>query len=403
MTVLTPLDADRERVVPLGRVLLATVITLTVAAIIEASVWAQGGHNALGDIAGRYFAWHLHPSWLPFGGGPIEYPVVVGYVSWIATWFGRRASTFVIVNGLVSAGLALTLSVVLRRRSGPRIWRWAAGVPLALYAFHNWDILAMTPAIVGLLAFEAERDVASGALLAVGASAKVFPGLFLPPLAVIRWHAGDRRGAARFVGAFVVTTIALNAPIALKRWETWTFPIRFQGARSTTWGALWFWLLRIPGVRPLIGPDTKSAVDALAVFALVAALVLISVLAVRRRLGAVEVGAAVVGAFLLANKVYSPNYDLWIVPFFALLPIGRRTWVAYCLSDLAIFVLVYGHFHGQWSTAVVSTYLPALVVVRAVTILAVIAVALRLRGSGAAGPGQPDRGGRGTNGLVRST
>ena len=23
------------------------------------------------------------------------------------------------------------------------------------------------------------------------------------------------------------------------------------------------------------------------------------------------------GAFLLANKIYSPNYDLWIVPFFA--------------------------------------------------------------------------------------
>ncbi len=195
----------------------------------------------------------------------------------------------------------------------------------------------------------------------------------------------------------------LNAPIALKRWETWTFPIRFQGARSTTWGSLWFWLLRIPGIRPLVGADAKSAVDTLAVLALVAALVLITVLAVRRRLDAVEVGAAVLGAFLLANKIYSPNYDLWIVPFFALLAIRRRVWIAYCLSDLAIFILVYGHFHGQWSSAVVSTYLPALVVVRAVTILAVIAGALRLRGSGATGPGQPARGGRGTNGLVRAT
>ena len=107
---------------------------------------------------------------------------------------------------------------------------------------------------------------------------------------------------------------------------------------------------------------------------------MISVLAVRRRLDAIAVGAAVVGVFLLSNKVYSPNYDLWIVPFFVLLPIPRRVWIAFSASAPGVFVLVYGHFHIGWSSGVVEALLPPLVAVRAITIIVVIVIALSDRG-----------------------
>ncbi len=364
--------------VPLRTALLATFGTLVVAALLEAAVYAPGGHTALSDIPGRFIAWNVHPSLLPYRGRPIEYPVVIGYLEWLTGWLGRSAGSFFVANGVISAVLALLITAMLRERGGDRIWRWALGIPLALYAFHNWDLVAMAPAVAGLIAFDRGKDRASGVLFAVGASAKVFPGLFLPPLAVLRWRAGDHRGTLRFVGAFVLTTAVLNGPVAIWNWASWIYPVSFQGGRSATWGSLWHSLLATPFVSPLIGSHTDGVTDVLAATALAGGLVLISVFAVRRHLGAMAVGAAVVGVFLLSNKVYSPNYDLWIVPFFVVLPIARRVWVGFAASTLAIFVLVYGHFHIGWSTGVVDALLPPLVLIRAVTIVAVVLTALKV-------------------------
>ena len=263
-------------------------------------------------------------------------------------------------------------------------------VPLALYAFHNWDLAAMVPAIAGLLAFDDGRDRASGALLAVGASAKVFPALFLPPLVVVRWHSGDRRGAQRLGGAFLLTTLILNGPVALWSWSTWTFPAAFQGARAASWGTLWFWLLRTPGLHPLVAGNLRVAADGLAIVTLVGVLAAVCVLAVRRQLGTAAIGAAVVGVFLLSNKVYSPNYDLWIVPFFVLLPVAHRTWLAFCAADLGIFVLVYGHLHGGWSSHVVMLLLAPLVILRVLAIIAVVLFAIRSPAPRPATPARPE-------------
>lgn len=389
MTTAAVETSESRHAVALPAALAVTAVTLAVALTLELAILSHGGHNALGDIPGRFLAWRLHPSLVPYGGGPVEYPVVIGYVAWIAVWVGRGATDFFLVNSAILAALALGVTALIRRRSGPRIWRWAAGVPLALYAFHNWDLVALAPALLGLYAFERAHDRGAGALLAFGASAKVFPALLLPPLVVVRWHAGDRRGALRLSGAFVIVTALLNGPIALRSWHAWTYPMNFQGGRAPTWGSTWYWVFRVPALRGLLAHHFTTAADLAFVAVLAAALVFISVRAVRHQLGAIEIAAAVLGVFLLANKVYSPNYDLWLVPFFALLPISRRVWIGFCASDLAIFVLVYGHFHGQWPSSTVIAVLPVLVAARAVAIVAVILAALRFGARDVAG-GAPD-------------
>ena len=104
-------------------------------------------------------------------------------------------------------------------------------------------------------------------------------------------------------------------------------------------------------------------------------LAVICVLAVRRRLDAAAIAAAVIGLFLLTNKVYSPNYDLWLVPFFVLLAVPTPRWTAFWVADLAIYTLVFGHFHHLWGVAVVDAVLPVLVLVRAGAIVALMLLA----------------------------
>ncbi len=57
-----------------------------------------------------------------------------------------------------------------------------------------------------------------------------------------------------------------------------------------------------------------------------------------------QVGAAMVAAFLLFSKVHSPQYTLWILPFFALTTVNVAWWVAYTVVDLAVYIGVFRWF-----------------------------------------------------------
>ena len=104
----------------------------------------------------------------------------------------------------------------------------------------------------------------------------------------------------------------------------------------------------------------------------------------QRHLDALAIGAATTAAFLLTNKVYSPNYDLWIVPFFVLIPLARSHWLTFGAADIGIFTLVYGQFHGLWGHHVVREMLPLFVAVRAWTLVLLVVVALRTQRDGGA-------------------
>ena len=48
--------------------------------------------------------------------------------------------------------------------------------------------------------------------------------------------------------------------------------------------------------------------------------------------------------FLLSNKVYSPQYGLWLLPFFALGAADLRTFVVFEAADVAVFVTRFSFF-----------------------------------------------------------
>jgi uncharacterized membrane protein len=78
-----------------------------------------------------------------------------------------------------------------------------------------------------------------------------------------------------------------------------------------------------------------------------------------------------VALFLLTNKVYSPQYGLWLLPLFALAMPDLRAFVAFSITDLAVFVTRFWWF-GQlggtrsWPTQGVFE---AMVVLRAVALV----------------------------------
>jgi hypothetical protein len=51
-------------------------------------------------------------------------------------------------------------------------------------------------------------------------------------------------------------------------------------------------------------------------------------------------------AFLLLNKVSSPQYTLWLLPFLALLRVHWAWWAAFTVADALVYVGVFRWFHA---------------------------------------------------------
>jgi hypothetical protein len=66
----------------------------------------------------------------------------------------------------------------------------------------------------------------------------------------------------------------------------------------------------------------------------------------RARLSPVAACALATIAFIVANKVYSPQYDLWLVPFLVMLPVRSKLVAHFYVSSMLVFVLSFGVSHA---------------------------------------------------------
>jgi uncharacterized membrane protein len=351
---------------------LLTLATVGVGLLVQLGS-ALGGH-ATSDIPKLWAERGIRPHAPPYLDRPLEYPPVVGLVMWATSGAGSRAA-YLVANAAVLAPLAVAVTVLLERRVGPAARRWAVGVPLALYAVHHWDLLAVAPAVAGLLAAEAGSVGGAGALFAVGASAKLYPALFVPLLAVALLRDGRRDAVRRLAVGFGGGLLALNVPVLLVAPEGWWDALRFQGDRAASGGSVWFHLFRLPVLRDVVDPRAAAPANVASAVALALGAAWLGAVVWRRRLGIVAIGAAAPVLFVLASKVYSPQYDLWLLPAFALLPLDRRLCVAFSATSLAMYLLVFGHGFGLVPRSALAACIGAVVVARAAVLGGVLRAA----------------------------
>ncbi len=349
----------------------ASVGLLGCALALQLVFFANGGHSALSDLPRVLLHRGITPATPPYLVKPLEYPVLSGLMLYGADLVWPSALGAFLVTALASAACCVYLTIRFARRFGSRAWRWALAVPVLLYAFQNWDVFAIVALVLGLLAFEQRHNRTAGIALGIGAGIKLFPLVVVPVLVAIRWREGRRDEARRlFVGA-TATFLAVNVPIAVFTPHRWWWTYQFQSHRQATWGSAWHYVLQTLQL-PVDGVAGAQFANVVSACALLAGLVWLVWRVLRNDIGPFAAAAAAVAIFILSNKVYSPTYDVWLVAFFVMVPFSRRLWLAFCAVDLAVFITVYGYFHGLTSAAVVATVLPGFVVIRTATLIAMI-------------------------------
>ncbi|MER7177153.1 glycosyltransferase family 87 protein [Streptomyces mesophilus] len=305
---------------------------------------AQYTHACYSDIPhlfqGRGFAEDLVPYFdrIPrdISGGMeyLEYPVLTGVFMEVASWITGvptdstdtlqyREQVYWLVNAGMLMVCAVVIAVCVARTHRRRPWDGllvALAPAGALTATINWDLLAIALTAAAMLMWSRSRPLAFGVLLGLATAAKLYPVFLLGPLLLLCWRAGRwREFGIAFAGA-AGAWLAVNLPVMIGAFDGWAKFYTFSQERGTDFGSFWLILQQ-----RMDTPLSTETVNTLATLLMVACCGLIAALTLTapRRPRFAQLAFLVVAAFILTNKVYSPQYVLWLIPLAAL---ARPRW-----------------------------------------------------------------------------
>jgi len=345
------------------------------------------------DIYPLYFAEGLSAGQVPYLQHPVEYPVVMGAAMQAVAWVVRpiadpsvRGREFYDVTVALLA-LFLVAGVLATAYCAGRTRRWTAllvalSPALILDAFINWDLIAMGLMMLALAAWAARRQWLAGVLLGLAVATKFYPVFCLGPLFLLCLRAGRMRAFWVTAGSAAAAWLAVNLPVALAAPRGWATFYTFNAGRGADWGAIWYFFETEHW--PVVGGLSPHALNAvsLGVLAVACAAIAALALAAPRRPRLPQLIFLTVAAFVLTNKVWSPQYVVWLVPLAVL---ARPRLIAYALWQLAeigYFYAIWGYLvtvvAGSQTAGAVSTgpYFAALIA-RFVTVLLLCALVVR--------------------------
>ena len=293
----------------------------------------------------------------------MEYPVLTGFFQYVNArladaWVSAAerlpglpsALPVVVYFDITAAFLAVAWLVAVwavRMLRPHRPWDAAlvALSPLvAVHVFTNFDALAVACATAGMLALARRRPLLAGTLLGVGAAFKFYPLLLLLPALLVAVRRRELRTGAYTIGAAVGTCALINTPVALLYPTGWWEFFRLNRTRPADPDSLYFVVQYFTGWAGFDGrlaegeaPAVLNAVSAV-LFALCCAGIAVLALRAPRPPRIASLAFLVVATFLLVNKVWSPQYSLWLVPL-AVLALPRwRLLLAWMTVDALVWV-----------------------------------------------------------------
>ncbi|MCX5154014.1 MULTISPECIES: glycosyltransferase family 87 protein [unclassified Streptomyces] len=313
---------------------------------------SQYTHACYSDIPHLYvvrgFADGLVPYWDRLTGDMeyLEYPVLTGLFMQVASWLTpgsgsmqHREQMYWMVNAGMLMVCAAIIAVCVARTHRRRPWDallLALAPAFALTATINWDLLALALTAVAMLLWSRGRTVLFGVFIGLATAAKLYPVLLLGVLFVLCLRAGKWRAFAGALLGTVGAWLVVNLPVMIFAWDGWTKFYTFSQERPIDFGSVWLLISQRSG-NPLEDANTYATGLTLLLCGGIALLTLTA----PRRPRFAQLAFLVVAAFILANKVYSPQYVLWLVPLAAL---ARPRWRDFLIWQAGEVV----YFLGIW-------------------------------------------------------
>ncbi|MCA1824184.1 MAG: glycosyltransferase 87 family protein [Frankia sp.] len=345
---------ERRFWTPLRVVLALTALTFSLGYFQKAPCrthpWAHGYQNSrmcYSDVFALYYAEGINEHKTPYVDHPVEYPVVIGGLMWAAGQVVKTPQAFfdvtAVMMGLAALVAAATVVVCAGRRRPWDAAMFAVSLALFFHGLTNWDLAAVAFTGLGLASWARRRPATAGVWWGLGIATKLYPVFFAVPLAALCWRARRMRAFLVAAVATVITWAAVNLPVFIAAREGWARFYVLSRNRGANWESLWYILEKVRGksLDPRGGVSHLNLAVTIA-FVLLLGGVLFLAFAAPRRPRLAPLLFLTLASFVIVNKVYSPQYVIWLTPFAVL---ARPRWRAFLVWQAAEAAQLFFQFY----------------------------------------------------------
>lgn len=265
---------------------------------------------------------------IPYLETQVEYPIITGFFIYAMWHFGKSLLGYSMLTGmflaLFSVITAITLYMLCVRLeiNKHRIyWFFIFAPSLILFSVYNWDIMAVMFTVLALHSFSKNQYSLSGVFLSLGFSAKLFPIILLP----IMMLKADFKNSVKMAIIFLLVSLALNAYFIANSFDVWKSTYTFHSARGPNMDSVW----------------VLTHLSANAINILSAALFLLAYFILvfnHKKYDLISLCLASLLLFLIFSKVFSPQFILWLLPFFVLSRgVAKKEFYMLELANISVF------------------------------------------------------------------
>ncbi|WP_342318651.1 glycosyltransferase family 87 protein [Corynebacterium mayonis] len=329
----------------------------------------------------------------------MEYPVLAGLFQSLLGFIARN-TYFLAERVLPEVGwyfylTALVMSVIwvvtarmVAELAGNRIWDTllVVGSPLLImHAFTNWDIPSIFFLVAALLAARNEKFWLAGAMIGLGAAFKMWPIFALGAYLTVALRKRKMVPFAKMAAAAALSWIVVNAPIYLHNPAAWGEFNRLNTERSWEWTTIYAVFSRATGWGGFDGEGTPVILNALTLFLFLSGCVFVLVLGLKapNMPRVAQLLFLIVAFFLLFNKVWSPQYSIWLItPAVLALPHWRLL-MAWMTVDMLVWPVLMWHMLGEDNKGVPGEFLNLVILGRdALIVFMMVLVVRQMLGKG---------------------
>ena len=266
------------------------------------------------------------------GDASVEYPVATGAIMWaiakIIPTGDNALQNYFYANIFFLALLFVFISLIVAKMR-PEFAYLTPLAPAAIASLYiNWDLWAIISMLGAIYWFDRKKLDLSALALGLSISTKFMPIFLLLPIAFIFLRRNQISGALRYLLITAATFAAINLPVYFTTPEGWLRFYQLNLSRGSDWGSLWYAFTAL-GIN-LANLNYLSILVLLAAFAAIT----IYILELRTIPSLASLSFIVLASVMVASKVYSPQYVLWLTPLVIIAMIDKR--------ELAIFWLWQG-------------------------------------------------------------
>jgi len=318
----------------LALTILAALLSFTKFSHCEGTNWAtpdQYIHACYSDLPSLFGERGMVDNKWPYASdtNAVEYPVLTGLVMYATSFFAHSPISYFNFNAFLLALLFIGLVFIVYRIKPEFTYLLPVAPAMVASLYINWDLWAIITMMLAIYWFDRKQYLYSSLALAVSISTKFMPVFLLLPILFILWRSNQIRELVKYLLTTIAIWLAINLPFALTTPTGWWRFYKLNMEREADWGSLWLAFSQLG-----LG---LANLNYLALLLLLIGLTsfVIFLFELKNTPTLASVAFIVLAIVMVASKVYSPQYVLWLTPLAVIALTNKKDLHAFWIWQIA--------------------------------------------------------------------